>query len=273
MVVATVESTTYISSGSTTVFADTTTVVRPGTISYDVTVVPSAYTYYTTITAYDISVSPAQTTVTVPTASGFTPVKCLTDYLHPTTISSGTYTDLATRFVPTVTISDPGTLTITSDSITHIGSTFTASTTETFGRQTTITVTSTRTDPTSTVYAACATNNVTPNSPVGPELYLGQVVAYPYQQSESTAMQVPAVDPVDCCAACQATPYCAGSTYGYANFDGLNYNSPLICQLYIRNSTVCDPLYRGAEIEYAWPQPILYVSDGPCGQFNVYRST
>ncbi|QIX02554.1 hypothetical protein AMS68_008071 [Peltaster fructicola] len=165
-----------VTSLNTIATTTSTTTLYPTTTSYFST--PYETTTYkyiisstitSTITSFRtvLLVSPAQTTVSVPTVSGFLPILCDPSHRNPTIVTTNTIVYNVTSTATVTTSNHKTTMTQYgySSTLTHVIVVTLASTT--IQTVTTVTSTSTRADPTQTVYAACASNNITPYEPSG----------------------------------------------------------------------------------------------------------
>lgn len=208
---STISNYTYVTS---TISTDLTTTVYAAS---------STITLTGTQTVTQVTDVPAATTIIAHTASGFTPVACLADYLKITTTIY--YTTTSTRGDSTSFVAGPETSSISFTEVKYTATTTTTTTrddTSTVIIQTTVTTTSTRpAESTRTAYAACASNNgmllmlwyikhltciVVAASPSG--LYLtGDQAAIDRNNAsgilQAQRLEVPAIDAVDCCAQCQ----------------------------------------------------------------------
>ncbi|QIW97663.1 hypothetical protein AMS68_003181 [Peltaster fructicola] len=226
--------------------------------------------YGPTFTSVVFDVVPAETTVTVPRAADFTPLKCESAYVGPFVTSTISYTTTVSIY-SYVTVSSNSTTTNVIVPATLIFPTVTINSTATLSLRSTTTVTSTRNDPTSTIYAACqGTDNVTPDAPPSKYQYLGQPVPVIGTYSSVVA----AIDQVDCCAMCQANEQCTASAFYTKPILGEYLDTYLVntaCQLFLKNDTTsatCDTSFIGATMSFDYPEIINYYSNGPCGQFN-----
>ncbi|QIX01380.1 hypothetical protein AMS68_006897 [Peltaster fructicola] len=239
----------------------TSTVSKVGTV-YTPAPVTTGYTTLTGPAKYVLSQVPVSKTITIPTVSGFTPLRCEATYQQPTPPTTTLYTTVTT----TSGSAESSSLTAITDTIETIyTATVTLPAVYFLGVTSTITPTSTitRTNPTSTVWAACNANNVVQDHPYG-HGYLG----YAFPREPNIEVDSISFSPTDCCERCQANATCFGSAY-----------FPLLdvpCKLFLldpQGSQTCDPSYNGGRIDYSTqplPTPYIYVGNGGCGQVQFY---
>ncbi|QIX02120.1 hypothetical protein AMS68_007637 [Peltaster fructicola] len=201
------------------------------------------------------------TTITVHTSSGFTPIRCNAAYYNPTvTVTSSTYTNTN----PAVSVVRGSLSTSYTTAYSYIYNTVATVTDSSLHYVTefpTVTVTETRTDPTSTVYDACATNNFASQLPGGG--YIGKTNG---RDATVYGTFVPSVDAVDCCAQCQALLNCTGSAY-----NGVFYQY-YPCQLFIKTSDAnqtCDATGLKEQAYQSYPEPVISISNSGCGQYEL----